>query len=140
MDAEFAPAKYFMCVNPKSSRHREMSRRLLILFFVGAGINHFRVPAAYLAIMPPYLPAPLLLVYLSGVAEIIGGLGVWYPPTRRVAGWGLLLLLLAVFPANVQAALYGVPDAALPSWVWWARLPLQGILLWWVYMVCLRDG
>ncbi len=139
MDAEFAPAKYFMNADSHSSKRRDIFRWLLIIVFVGAGINHFRVPAAYLTIMPPYLPAPLLLVYLSGAAEIIGGLGVCYPPTRRAAGWGLLLLLLAVFPANIQAAQSGVPGADVPTWIWWARLPLQGVLLVWVYVVCLRG-
>jgi uncharacterized membrane protein len=80
---------------------RSLSRGLLAVLFIGAGVLHFVAPATYLHIMPPYLPAPLALVYLSGAAEIAGGVGLLIPATRQLAGWGLILLLLAVFPANV---------------------------------------
>ena len=107
-------------------------RLLLALLFVAAGVWHFVRPAGYLRIMPPALPAPLLLVYLSGLAEVAGGLGLLLPATRRWAGWGLLALLLAVFPANVYMALiHG--QLGIPGWVAWGRLPLQLPLLWWVW-------
>ena len=82
--------------------------------------------------MPPALPAPLLLVYVSGVAEIAGGLGLLLPATRRWAGWGLVALLVAVFPANVYMALIH-EQLGISGWVAWGRLPLQLPLLWWVW-------
>ena len=107
-------------------------RLLLALLFVGAGTWHFVRPGTYLRIMPPALPAPLLLVYLSGAAEIAGGLGLLLPATRRWAGWGLLALLVAVFPANGHMALVH-EQLGIPGWVAWGRLPLQVPLLWWVW-------
>jgi len=119
-----------------------ISRAALALFFVAAGITHFVSPGAYLAIVPPSLPWPGALVYLSGVAEIAGGIGVLIPRTRRAAALGLMLLLVAVFPANVYAALHGMQLAgrAVPSWILWARLPLQGLLIAWVYFASWKDA
>ncbi len=116
---------------------RPYGRWLLALFFVAAGANHFINPAPYLSMMPAYLPAPKALVDLSGVAEILGGLGVLHPRTRVFSGWGLILLLFAVFPANLQVALHGWPGTNLPSWILWARLPLQLLLIAWVYRSCI---
>ena len=84
--------------------------------------------------MPPQLPQPLLLVYLSGVFELLGGLGLLPARTRRLAGWGLLALLVAVFPANVYMALIH-EQLHIPAWVAWGRLPLQLPLMWWVWRV-----
>lgn len=111
-----------------------LSRYALALLFVGAGVLHFLRPATYLAIMPPALPAPLALVYVSGFFELVGGLGLLPARTRRVAGWGLLALLVAVFPANVYMALIH-EQLHIPGWVAWGRLPLQLPLLWWVWRV-----
>jgi len=105
---------------------------VLALVFTGAGALHFLKPAAYLRIMPPYLPAPRLLVALSGAAEVAGGLGLLWPATRRLATWGLLALLIAVFPANVHM-LQQHAQLHLPLWALWARLPLQPLLMWWVW-------
>lgn len=113
-----------------------LSRWFLALFFVVAGANHFLSPDFYLAMMPPYLPAHRLLVVVSGIAEILGGVGILVPRTRRLAGWGLLALLVAVFPANIQAALHGIPGHDIQPWKLWARLPLQAVLMWWVYRAC----
>ena len=110
------------------------SRYALALLFVGAGVLHFLRPATYLAIMPPALPAPLALVYVSGFFELAGGLGLLPSRTRRLAGWGLLALLVAVFPANVYMALIH-EQLHIPGWVAWGRLPLQLPLLWWVWRV-----
>ncbi|RYY18902.1 MAG: DoxX family membrane protein [Cytophagaceae bacterium] len=108
------------------------------VFFVGAGLLHWRHPALYLRIMPPALPAPRLLVLLSGAAEVAGGLGLLLPATRRWATWGLLALLLAVFPANIyMLQLY--KQLAIPAWVAWARLPVQPLLLWWVWRAALAP-
>jgi uncharacterized membrane protein len=113
---------------------RLLSRYALALLFVLAGTWHFIHPATYLAIMPPQLPQPLALVYVSGVFEILGGLGLLPAPTRRLAGWGLLALLVAVFPANVYMALIH-EQLHIPGWIAWGRLPLQLPLLWWVWRV-----
>ena len=111
---------------------RRFSRYALALLFVGAGALHFVRPETYLRIMPPWLPAPLLLVQLSGGFEILGGLGLLWPRTRRLAGWGLLALLVAVFPANVYMAQIH-EQLGIPGWLAWGRLPLQLPLMWWVW-------
>ena len=113
---------------------RLLSRYALALLFTLAGIWHFVHPATYLAIMPPQLPAPLALVYVSGVFEVLGGLGLLPAYTRRRAGWVLLALLVAVFPANLYMALIH-EQLHIPGWVAWGRLPLQLPLLWWVWKV-----
>jgi len=118
---------------------RRWLRAGLALLFVGAGLLHFAHPETYLRIMPPALPAPRLLVLLSGAAEVAGGLGLLLPATRRLAGWGLLALLVAVFPANVY--MVGLASALhIPAWVLWARLPLQPLLMWAVWRAALRRG
>lgn len=112
---------------------------LLAAFFVLAGLNHFRDPNFYRAMMPPLLPAPGALNVISGVCEILGGLGVLLPQTRRFAGWGLIALLIAVFPANIYAAMQGqLPGLDTPSWVLWVRLPFQALFVFWVWSVTLR--
>ena len=113
---------------------RLLSRYALALLFVAAGFWHFVHAATYLAIMPPVLPAPLALVYVSGVFEILGGLGLLPSRTRWLAGAGLLALLVAVFPANVYMALAHA-QLHIPGWIAWGRLPLQLPLLWWVWRV-----
>jgi uncharacterized membrane protein len=119
-----------------------VSRVALALFFIVAGTAHFISPAPYLAIVPYYFPWPAAMVALSGVAEILGGLGVCFRATRRAAGWGLIALLIAVFPANIYALSTGIVIGghALPSWILWARLPFQLLFVAWVYRVCLRPS
>jgi|HubBroStandDraft_6_1064221.scaffolds.fasta_scaffold651836_2 uncharacterized membrane protein len=110
------------------------SRLLLAAAFVGAGVNHFVMPAAYERIVPPSMKdrAPSL-VAISGVAEIAGGVGVLLPWTRRLAGLGLIALLAAVFPANLYMA--RTPDGfrKIPRWALYARLPLQPLMMWWAW-------
>jgi len=103
-------------------------------FFVVAGLLHFVRPKPYRAIVPPYLPAPEALVFLSGVAELAGGLGLMLRPTRRLAGWWLIATLVAVFPANLQMARHpeGYPKVPGGEAVLKARLPLQALLIAWV--------
>lgn len=116
-------------------------RWLAAAFFIGAGIMHFVRPEAYEGIVPAQLPAPGVLVAVSGAAEILGGAGLLIPRTRRLAGWGLVALLVAVLPANVNMALH--PRTAgrdLPEWALWARLPLQALAVWWVWAVSRRSG
>jgi uncharacterized membrane protein len=83
--------------------------------------------------MPPYIPRHREMVLASGVAEIAGGAGVLIPATRRAAGWGLLALLAAVFPANVHMALNPKKFKQVPEPLLWARLPLQGVAAWLVW-------
>lgn len=116
------------------------SQWLLAAFFVVAGIAHFVRPQPYIGIMPSWVPDHPLMVALSGVAEIAGGVGVLFRRTRRAAGIGLILLLIAVFPANVQMLLNGIHDAK-PAWYLaglWLRLPLQPLMVWWVWRGTLR--
>jgi uncharacterized membrane protein len=114
----------------------DRSRRALSLFFIGAGINHFALPRPYEHIVPPGMGDPAKLVAISGIAEIAGGVGVLLPPTRRAAGWGLMALLIAVFPANIYMALAPekIPGARkIPRVLLWLRLPLQPLMIWWVW-------
>jgi uncharacterized membrane protein len=117
------------------------SRLALALFFIGAGAAHFIAPTPYLAIMPPGLPWPAALVFVSGVAEIAGGAGVLWRRTRRFAGLGLVLLLIAVFPANIYAAMHGmqVGGRAVAPWILWLRLPVQAALVAWVYFTSWKE-
>jgi uncharacterized membrane protein len=119
-----------------------LSRLALGLFFMVAGIAHFITPAPYLAIMPPYIPWPTEMVALSGIAEILGGFGVLFRFTRRTAGWWLIALLIAVFPANIQAISTGmvIGGHVVPEWMLWTRLPLQLLLLIWVWRACLSQS
>jgi len=117
---------------------RRFALLALALFFVVAGVNHFVNPAFYLAMMPPWLPAHLELVRVSGVFEVLGGIAVLLPRLRSAAGWGNHLLLVAIFPANLYMAANPelFPDfratalsARLPfqalfiAWAWWATRP-----------------
>lgn len=110
------------------------------MFFIAAGVNHFISPEMYLQIMPDCLPWHLALIHVSGAAEIAGGIGICLPQWRRAAGWALIALLIAVFPANLHMLLNDIPlnGKHLPQWVLWARLPLQGLLIWWVHASCIR--
>ena len=115
----------------------KVSRTLLGLVFVVAGALHFVSPESYERIMPSYLPLHRELVYLSGALEILGGLGLFPEPTRAAAGVGLILLLLAVWPANLQMLL-DARAADKPTWwvaLLWMRMPLQILLAVWVWRI-----
>jgi uncharacterized membrane protein len=118
-----------------SSKLRRGLRVGLAGLFITAGCLHFLRGENFARIVPPYLPAPLALVYISGFFEILGGAAMLFPPTRRLAGYGLMALLVAVLPANVHMALNDIPVAGIgvPPWVLWLRLPFQGVLLAAVY-------
>ena len=117
-------------------------RWLLVIMFVVAGANHFRVPTIYLPVMPPYLPWHEWLIAISGFAEIAGGIGVAIPATRRAAGWGLMALLVAIFPANLHMAVNQIqlPGIHLTTLELWLRLPLQVILMVWVWWVAIHPS
>lgn len=108
------------------------SKCLLALFFVGAGVMHFVRPDFYVKIMPPYLPWHLELVYLSGLFEVALGLLLLVPRTSCSAAWGLVALLIAVFPANIHVFLHQELIPA-PGWLHLLRLPLQGLFVLWAY-------
>ena len=106
----------------------------LAVLFLGAGAMHFAVPAAYDRIVPPYLPAPHTLVLISGACEVLGGAGLVLPFSRRFAAWGLVALLIAVMPANVQMALDHAHWPNIPEWALWLRLPIQLPLIAWAWI------
>ncbi len=106
----------------------------MALFYGVMGVLHFVAADAFVAIMPAWLPWHLELVWLSGIAELALGLLLLPARTRPFAAWGLVLLLVAVFPANVNMALHEIPVGhAPPRWVAWGRLPLQALLIAWAY-------
>lgn len=116
---------------------RRAVRWVAALAMVAIGVRHFTHPEAFVRIVPAVLPAKLALVWISGGAEILGGVGLLAARTRRWAGYGLIALYIAVFPANVNMALHhlALGDRAVPGWVLWARLPLQAVFIavaWWV--------
>ena len=116
-----------------------VGRAIFAVLFIAAGAAHFIVPAFYMKIVPPYLPAHLQLVYVSGFFEILGGTGLLAPedlhlfPARRAAAWGLIALLIAVMPANIYMVTEHEKFAPIPLWALWLRLPLQLPLIWWAW-------
>jgi uncharacterized membrane protein len=116
------------------------SRIVLAALFALAGTMHFVIPEQYVGIMPPAMPWHRALVYLSGALEIAGGIGLLVPRTRRAAGIGLILLLIAVWPANLQMLLNaraaGASAASQAALL--LRLPLQLLLMAWVWRASRR--
>ena len=106
-----------------------VSAYLMALFYINVGINHFTKPQWFLQIMPPYIPFHLELVYLSGFFEILFGLMLLFSRTRKIAGWGLILLLIAVFPANIYLAQTNGVAMGIAAEVAWWRLPFQAIFI-----------
>lgn len=114
-------------------RVKLLTRYLLGVFFVLAGINHFVNTAMYLSIMPPYLPWHLELVHASGVAEMALGVLLLFQRYAAWAAWGLVALCVAVFPANVHMAMNAELYPSLPALGLWLRLPAQGLLIAWAW-------
>jgi uncharacterized membrane protein len=100
----------------------------VFLWFAIGGVAHFAATRLEMSIIPPYIPWPHATVLVSGVFELMGAAGLLLPPTRRLAGWGLFILTLAVTPANVYM-LQRADLFTIPVWVLVARLPLQLALL-----------
>lgn len=117
-----------------------VSLGLLAALFILGGVNHFRNPAFYLSMMPAYLPAHRVLVVVSGVCEVLGGIGLIPEATRRMAGFGLIALLVAMFPANLNMALHPEQFASVPRWALYVRLPIQAVLIAWVAWSTLRSA
>ena len=110
-------------------------RVLLAIFMIVAGTLHWVTPDPFVKIVPSFLPYPLALVYISGVFEILGGIGLLVPPVSQAAAWGLIALFIAVFPANINMAVNqiqmdGIPDSDLLRW---GRLPFQAVLIAWAW-------
>lgn len=113
---------------------------LLAAFFVTAGVMHFTNAEFFVRIMPPWLPAHRALVYLSGVFEIAGGLGALWTRTRAPAGWFLVALLAAVFPANLHMALHPEQFPDMTRTALYARLPFQLVFMVWAVWATRPDA
>ena len=120
-----------------------MSRRVATFFaspvMTFAGVMHFVKPHWYERIMPPYVPAHRELVYASGVCEMAGGAGVLFERSSPLAGWWLIATMLGVFPANVNMAVDAERFEKVPEPLLWARLPVQGAIVYWVWCAIRRD-
>jgi len=122
----------------------------LAAFFISAGIGHFVYAEFLESIVPSWLPFPSALQYIAGVAELAGGFGLLIPKTRVWAAWGLVALLIAVFPANVDMALNPHPWPHAPAFLnldepdpaaLWFRLPIQGVFIAWAWWLTRKgDG
>ena len=121
---------------------RRVALVLLALFFIGAGSNHFLHAGFYQRIVPPWLPAHALLVQISGCCEVLGGIGILIARLRTIAAIGLIALLIAVFPANIEMAQHPQRYADLAGApLLYARLPLQLLLIAWVWWAtCVPYG
>ncbi len=106
---------------------------IMAAFFVFAGTSHFTQKRFFMKAMPPYIPYHEAMVILSGIAEIILGLGLLFQQSKNYAAWGIILLLIVVFPANIYMATSG-RFKKIPQWMLWLRLPLQIVLIWWAYL------
>jgi uncharacterized membrane protein len=114
---------------------RRRLRLLLVVVMVTIGLAHFVWPRPFVGIVPSLLPAPLLLVLVSGFFETLGGVGLLVPRVRRAASLGLVLLYVAVFPANINMVVHPELGAGIPLWALWARLPLQALFIVWALWV-----
>lgn len=123
-------------------RARRVGCWLSAILFVVAGSLHFIKTGAYLRVMPPYIPWHLAMVRFSGACEILGGLGLLVSRTRRMAAWGLIALLIAVFPANLYMATnpWDAGASSIPAALRWLRLPVQGLLILWLLWVTKTPG
>lgn len=123
-----------------------VKKALLVVMGIGyiaAGWNHFRDPNFYLPMMPPYLPWHLPLIYASGVFEMLLGAMVLLPWTRRLGALGLVLLLIAIAPANLHMALHNIPPPGvgpLPPYALWLRLAFQPVLIAWAAWYLPREA
>ena len=112
---------------------QKLSLGVMAAFYALAGANHFLTPGFYLPMMPGWLPAPGALIALSGAAEVALGLGLMWAPSRRWSAWGVVALLVAVYPANIHVAMYDIPMFDGPGLgVWnWVRVGFQPVLMAW---------
>jgi uncharacterized membrane protein len=122
---------------------KRVARWAMVTFMVASGIGHFAITDAYVAMVPASFPAPRLLVWLSGVAELAGGIGLVLPwlSLRRAAAIGIIALLLAIFPANINMAVNHIspPGMHISPTALWARLPLQALFIAWAWWLARRQ-
>jgi uncharacterized membrane protein len=118
---------------------RRYARYLLIAAFTAGGLGHFFATDFFVEIMPPYLPWHQQLVWFSGGCELLGACGLALPHWRCRAGVGLMLLTLAVFPANIHMAIHAEQYSVFPLWALYARLPLQVVVLAWIWWAAVRT-
>ena len=120
---------------------RTLACYLLALFVLVTGVLHFVSPAFFISIVPAWLPYPAAMVAASGVAEIAGGLGLLTTRTRRMAGIGLMLLFVAVFPANINQAMHHLPVNGQPvaPALLWVRLFLQPVFIAWAWWAAVKQ-
>ena len=111
------------------SKIKTISIFIMSLFYIGAGLSHFFNPDWYVRIVPPILPFKIAIVYISGIFEIILGSLLIFPKTRFIAGWGLIILLVAVYPANIYVALTNGEAMDITPLIAWGRLPFQFVLI-----------
>lgn len=122
--------------NRRKEIWKEIWRGILAVSIIVVGITHFLKPTEYAKIVPPQFPNPVELVYISGFFEILGGIGLTIPFVSVAAAWGLILLFIAVFPANIYLAIHseieieGIPHSPI---MYWVRLPLQAVLIAWAW-------
>lgn len=123
---------------------RRLKRPLVYVMaalYIVAGILHFIFPDLYVQVIPPFIPFPMAMVYLSGIAEIGLGAMLLHPRTRQLAAWGIIAMLIAIFPANIYMATHTVPVEGGPAFLEdgdsfgrWVRLPFQALLIAWAYV------
>ncbi len=114
-----------------ASHPQKLSLYIMAALYIAAGINHFVSPKFYAAIMPPYIPFHTLAIFVSGAAKSILGFLLLFNHTRKAASWGIVIVLLAIFPANVQMLVNYIKQNNPFIWVAVLRLPLQALLIWW---------
>lgn len=124
-----------MPLQRKLAQNKEILRVILTVSIIIVGITHFIRPEQYARIVPPQLPHPIALVYISGFFEILGGIGLLIPFVSVAAAWGLIALFIAVFPANINQAINSIPIEGIPHHpvLYWVRLPFQAVLIAWAY-------
>lgn len=120
--------------NSNLNRRREILRVIFSISLIIVGITHFIRPEQYARIVPPIFPA-YTSVYVSGVLEILGGIGLMIPSVSVLAAWGLIALFIGVFPANIYMTLHNIKIEGIPQnqLLYWARLPLQAVLIAWAW-------
>lgn len=121
--------------NSNPNRRKEILRGILCVSIIVVGITHFLKPEQYARIVPPQLPNPVELVYISGFFEILGGIGLAIPYVSVAAAWGLIALFIAVFPANINLAVNNIQIDGIPHspLLYWVRLPFQAVLIAWAW-------
>lgn len=121
---------------------KERLRVMLAICIIVVGITHFAMPDPFVKIVPDYFPYHLALVYISGFFEILGGIGLLVPPVSQAAAWGLLILFIAVFPANINMAVNAIDLPNIPDSdaLRWGRLPFQAVLIAWAWWYTRPDS